>query len=67
MGNAVLLSDATTGFNLEFLTTNGLALVTFLISAMGQFLSFMSSNPGLFVWMFASLAAMGLKFIRGFF
>lgn len=57
----------TTAFTIATLLESGTSLVTWLISAMGSFLGFMTSNTALLVWFFASLALLGLKIIRTFF
>lgn len=59
--------SASGGFDLSDLLTSGTSLVTWLITTMGSFLTFMTSNTALLVWFFASLALLGLKIVSAFF
>lgn len=54
-------------FTISALLEGGTSLVTWLITTMGSFLTFMTSNTALLVWFFASLALLGMKIIRTFF
>lgn len=63
----VLMTVAEGGFELATLLEGGTSVITWLITAMGSFLTFITGNTALLVWFFVSLAALGLKFIRAFF
>lgn len=55
------------GYTITQLLTSGTELVTWLVTTMGSFLTFLTSNTALLVWFFASLALLGMKIIRTFF
>lgn len=65
--NSILLTAGASTFDLSALLEGGTSVITWLITAMGSFLGFITSNTALLVWFFVSLAALGLKFIRAFF